>query len=161
MVDLFLHVADPRWREVILLTVGMSMNADYLLSKMKLHVDKILADKQFNSFIEWLLSFFKDFKLTTKESIEFREFYFCLSCIELDLQVMSPGENNILRTDMNLVLSLELAKAIYSILGPANSLSNFDLVQKFNSNFNESCHLLREKLEISLKDISDSKWVAV
>ncbi|MBF2021562.1 MAG: NACHT domain-containing NTPase [Hydrococcus sp. C42_A2020_068] len=40
---LAIHVAEPQWREVIFLTVGMLPSADFLLEQMKVQVDSLLA----------------------------------------------------------------------------------------------------------------------
>lgn len=46
------HVAEPQWREVIFLTVGMLSSADFLLEQMKIQVDSLLvAEPRLEQFI--------------------------------------------------------------------------------------------------------------
>ncbi|MEO0539090.1 MAG: NACHT domain-containing NTPase [Cyanobacteria bacterium P01_A01_bin.123] len=48
------HITDKRWREVLLLTVGMLSDADDLLEFMKAQVDSLLAeDEQLQMFLNW------------------------------------------------------------------------------------------------------------
>jgi predicted NACHT family NTPase len=48
-------MADPRWREVFLLTVGISTQADYLLQLMKRHINGLVAsDQQLQQLLIWL-----------------------------------------------------------------------------------------------------------
>jgi predicted NACHT family NTPase len=52
--NLVSHISDKRWREVFLLAVGMSSNADYLLQLMKQQVDAITAnDNKLQKFLMW------------------------------------------------------------------------------------------------------------
>jgi predicted NACHT family NTPase len=49
------HVAEKRWREVFLLTVGMLESADVLLRLMKVQVDGLLAgDEKLQQFLRWV-----------------------------------------------------------------------------------------------------------
>jgi predicted NACHT family NTPase len=53
--DLAQHLTEKRWREVILLTVGMLPNADALLNQMKQQVDHLLAgDEKLQQFLTWV-----------------------------------------------------------------------------------------------------------
>ena len=49
------HINEKRWREVFLLTTGMTRNADVLLLLMKKEIDSLIAlDKNLQLFLEWL-----------------------------------------------------------------------------------------------------------
>lgn len=49
------HITERRWREVLLLSVGMLRNADYLLQLMKQRIDQLIAqDKQLQAFLSWV-----------------------------------------------------------------------------------------------------------
>jgi predicted NACHT family NTPase len=49
------HVAEKRWREVFLLTVGMLESADVLLRLIKVQIDGLLAgDEHLHQFINWV-----------------------------------------------------------------------------------------------------------
>jgi len=48
------HITKKRWREVIVLTVGMLESADFLLQMMKKAIDEIAAnDKEVQEFLQW------------------------------------------------------------------------------------------------------------
>jgi predicted NACHT family NTPase len=52
---LVIHVAEKRWREVFLLTVGILESADVLLRLMKVQIDGLLAgDEHLHQFINWV-----------------------------------------------------------------------------------------------------------
>jgi predicted NACHT family NTPase len=54
MQNLVNHITDKRWREVILLSVGMAREADDLLLLMKRTIDSLLADDdKLQSFLAW------------------------------------------------------------------------------------------------------------
>lgn len=49
------HVNDKRWREILLLTVGMLNNADLLLESIKKYIDSILSqDEKIQKFLVWV-----------------------------------------------------------------------------------------------------------
>ncbi len=49
------RIAETRWREVFLLSVGMLRNADYLLKLMKQKIDQLLApDQHLQEFLSWV-----------------------------------------------------------------------------------------------------------
>ena len=49
------HIAETRWREVFLLTVGMLDNADLLLQLMKQQIDKLLGDdEKLQQYLTWV-----------------------------------------------------------------------------------------------------------
>jgi len=55
LLNLISHLTDPRWREVLLLTVGILARADYLLQLMKRHIDALVAsDEQLLQLLIWL-----------------------------------------------------------------------------------------------------------
>jgi len=47
-------VAQPRWHEVLLLSVGMLRHADYLLQLMKQQIDLLAAQPQLQALLVWL-----------------------------------------------------------------------------------------------------------
>ena len=53
--ELVSHLFEPRWREVFLLAVAMSPNAERLVLLMKQHIDNLLAeDTKIQNFLRWL-----------------------------------------------------------------------------------------------------------
>ncbi|MBW4490406.1 MAG: NACHT domain-containing NTPase [Trichocoleus desertorum ATA4-8-CV12] len=49
------HLTEKRWREILLLTVGMMEEADSLLLKTKFRIDKMLAtDEKLQQFLNWV-----------------------------------------------------------------------------------------------------------
>lgn len=73
------HITDKRWREVILLTVGMLRNADYMLLLMKHKVDNLLAeDVQLQAFLAWVNKKFHAVSVSYKP-VMIRAFYFDLA----------------------------------------------------------------------------------
>jgi len=53
--NLVCHVTERRWREIILLTVGMLQNTDQFMQAMKHQIDSILAqDEELQRFLSWV-----------------------------------------------------------------------------------------------------------
>jgi predicted NACHT family NTPase len=50
------HVAEKRWREVILLTVGMMSNADLLMRHLRQSTDDLIADDRHQEILAWVNS---------------------------------------------------------------------------------------------------------
>ncbi|MEH2228939.1 MAG: NACHT domain-containing NTPase [Nostoc sp.] len=126
--NLVSHITDKRWREVLLLAVGMSPNADRVLLLMKDKVDSLLAtDEKLQQFLKWIskksLSANGPFQLGV-----IREFYFAFilgrnlslsdMCIGIDLDlclISYPGIWQAITSDdtrdyfqCNLILSPQL-----------------------------------------------------
>lgn len=68
--ELVSHLFDKRWREVFLLAVAMSPNAEKLILLMKNRIDNLLAeDRQLQQYLQWLNSKNQkqNIKLTTSD----------------------------------------------------------------------------------------------
>jgi predicted NACHT family NTPase len=71
------HVAEKRWREVFLLTVGIFVTVDILLRLMKTRIDGLLAkDEKLQQFLKWVDKKAQPFEDAHKPSV--RAFYFAL-----------------------------------------------------------------------------------
>lgn len=73
------HLTKKRWREVILLTVGMLKNADSLLREMKSRIDGMLVtDNKLQQFLAWVQQ--KSASINTSyKPAAIRAFYFALA----------------------------------------------------------------------------------
>ena len=108
------HITDRRWREVLLLSVGMLRNADYLLQLMKQRIDQLIArDKQLQAFLAWVsqkaAAVSAPYKLVTV-----RAFYFDLGLARtLDLVGgtldLARALDSTFTRDLDCVLALDLA----------------------------------------------------
>lgn len=55
LADLVIHLTNPRWREIFLLTIGMLRQADDLLLMIKQHTDALVTrDSKVQAFLAWL-----------------------------------------------------------------------------------------------------------
>ena len=126
--NLVSHITEKRWREVLLLAVGMSPNADRLLLLMKDKVDSLLAtDEKLQQFLKWISK--KSLSVNVPYQLAvIREFYFAFilgqnlslvdMCIGIDLDfclISYLGFREVIGTDntrdyfkCNLVLSPQL-----------------------------------------------------
>ena len=151
------HVSELRWREVILITAGMLPNADYLLDKMKNHIDSMLDEPSLKSFKNWIEKFLTSNTSDIKNPIHIRMFYFYISCMELDFQPIDPGENAELQSNYYLILSLNIARTISLNLNQTVSLTNATFSKVNFSNIRESCDLLRQTLKQGLCHTPDKQ----
>ncbi|MEH1892997.1 MAG: NACHT domain-containing NTPase [Nostoc sp.] len=91
------HITEKRWREVFLLAVGMSPNADRLLLLIKKKIDFILADDQrLQEFLLWVREKSLSVKFSYKPAVV-RAFY-----LDLDLDLsrsldLDPELKNLLQ----------------------------------------------------------------
>ncbi|MFN6471456.1 MAG: NACHT C-terminal helical domain 2-containing protein [Nostoc sp. SerVER01] len=107
--NLLSHLTETRWREVLLLAVGMSASADRLLLLMKEKIDLILArHKKLQEFLIWLSLQSQSVKVPYKLAAV-RAFYFALV---LDCE---PAITRALASDLNIdyqnILALNLEQA--------------------------------------------------
>ncbi|MBE9006854.1 NACHT domain-containing NTPase [Fortiea sp. LEGE XX443] len=135
--SLIVHVTEKRWREVFLLAVGMSPNADHLLLLMKDKIDAILSDDEnLQNLLRWSNEKSLAVDSQYKKSIK-RAFYFAFA-VTNEVEIGYP----------RLVIVLHfLHKIIFNpVKNPslAKKLSNFI----FNEIFREISN------NISSKDVS-------
>jgi predicted NACHT family NTPase len=80
------RIREKRWREVVLLTVGMMRNADELLLAMKSHIESMLqSDLKLQQFLQWVNQKSLSVKVAYKPAAV-RAFYFALAlALALDL----------------------------------------------------------------------------
>ncbi|MEH2255350.1 NACHT domain-containing protein [Nostoc sp.] len=110
--NLVSHITEKRWREVLLLAVGMSPNADRVLLLMKNQVDSLLAnDNKLQQFLKWISK--KSLSVNVPYQLAvIREFYFAFilgrnlslsnSCIGIDLDfclISYPGFWTVIHND--------------------------------------------------------------
>ncbi len=113
------HIAQKRWHEVFLLSVGMLQNADYLLHLIKQQIDQLLAaDEQLQSFLTWVSKKSRTVNATYRLVIV-RAFYFDLDlarALELvggTLDLARAFDRKITRDlDCNLALDLALDRTL-------------------------------------------------
>ncbi|MEH2240058.1 NACHT domain-containing NTPase [Nostoc sp.] len=132
--NLVSHITEKRWREVFLLAVGMSPNADRLLLLIKEKIDFTVADDQrLQKFLLWV----KEKSLSVKLSYKLaavRAFYLSLS-LDLDL-------------NLDLSLSLSLSRSLDLSLYRSLDLS---LSQSLSQSLDRSLSLsLSRSLDLSL-----------
>ncbi len=88
--NLVTHITDKRWREVILLAVGMAREADDLLLLMKRKIDSLLAnDEKLQSFLAWADGKSRSVNVSYK-IVAVRAYYFALDlarALDLDLDL--------------------------------------------------------------------------
>jgi predicted NACHT family NTPase len=138
------YITDKRWREVLLLTVGMLENADLLLEAMKHYIDSILSqDETLQKFLVWLdqksCSIKSNYKLPA-----IRSYY-----LNLVLAVDHIPE---LALDLNLEIDLEIDLSLTHAL-------RSDLARTYTDSLNLSYDLTRTiepiKLHKSIRHIQD------
>lgn len=114
------RVAQPRWHEVLLLSVGMLRHGDYLLQLMKQQIDLLAAEPQLQALLVWLThkasSVNAPYRLVTV-----RAFYLDLDVARvldlmggtLDLaRSFDPGFTHTLGLDCELALDRALSRAL-------------------------------------------------
>ncbi|MBD1891035.1 NACHT domain-containing NTPase [Coleofasciculus sp. FACHB-SPT9] len=168
--NLVSHITDYRWREVFLLSVGMSPSADHLLLLMKEKVDALLAsDDKLQQFLMWVneKSISVQLRYTTADvrafyfendtNVEFLDdtfdFAYTLGINNLNDHCFSVEdahalENN-LALDNNLLLALEFG--ISASFSPNNAL---DLYLKDILNF-ELTSELKQALQQLKNELPD------
>ncbi|MBD2120188.1 NACHT domain-containing NTPase [Trichocoleus sp. FACHB-262] len=132
------HLTEKRWREVILLTVGMLEEADSLLLLMKFQIDEMVAsDKEVQQFLDWVQHKTCSMHAPYKPAA-IRALYFYLD-LDLDLDRASVSD-----------LALDLASASDSDLALDLAL-DLDLDHALNLNLAlASDHALTHALDLDL-----------
>jgi len=113
------RVAQPRWREVFLLSVGMLQNAGHLLQLMKQQLDRLLADDpQLQAFLGWLSRKSRSMSVPYR-LVTVRAFYFDLDLARIidvvsgTLDLVRAFDRNFTRElDCRLTLDLALDRAL-------------------------------------------------
>lgn len=86
--NLVSHITEKRWQEVLLLAVGMSSSADYLLQFMKQLVDAIIADdNNLQQFLMWVAAKSTSVQVNYTPAIIRSFYFFCSTCDQLSLSV--------------------------------------------------------------------------
>lgn len=106
------HLTEKRWREVILLTVGMLKNADSLLRRMKSQIDRMLAaDEKLQQFLTWVQQKSTSINASYKPAA-IRAFYFNLA-LDRDLDRVLDRAHDL---DRNRALALDRDPALQKSL---------------------------------------------
>ena len=133
------QIANPQWREVILLTASMLPNADYLMQQLKIQVDALLKeDSQLQEFLQFIDQKTKALSVPYKPAAV-RAFYFSLFhnrdlnlAIALDRQ-LAKGLANDLVLDLALERAFDLALSL--VKNPdIKQILNFSFALEFESN---------------------------
>ncbi|HCF29256.1 MAG TPA: hypothetical protein DEV81_19100 [Cyanobacteria bacterium UBA11049] len=114
------RIAEKRWREVFLLSVGMLRNADFLIQLMKQQIDNLIAeDRNLQNFLNWLSR--KSFATNvTYKLASVRAFYLELS-LGIDLKIdptlslalkLAPALGVALKLDLEIDLELNFALSL-------------------------------------------------
>lgn len=115
------QVTEKRWREVLVLALGMCERADYLLRLMKQQVDELVsADETLQQFLVWLSQKSLAVEVPYK-SAAVRAFYFCLDRgrdIALD-RGFNRGLDIVRDRDLDIALDLALERGLDRAFVPA------------------------------------------
>jgi predicted NACHT family NTPase len=101
------HIAEPQWREVIILTVGMLSSADFLIEQMKEQVDLLVkAEPRLQQFLGCIEGKVRSMELSDQPAA-LRAFYFgLLQSRDLNLATSIDVK---LASDLNSELALDVA----------------------------------------------------
>ncbi len=130
------RIAETRWREVFLLSVGMLRNADYLLRLMKQKIDQLLApDQHLQEFLTWVSQKSRGVPAAYK-LVTVRAFYLdldlarALDLVGGTLDLARTLDRNFTRTldcalalDLALDRTLALNRALGSTLEPIGAIN--------------------------------------
>ena len=150
------HITENRWREVVLLAVEMSNNANILLQLMKQEVDQILANyENLQSFLRWVNE--KSNLVKSEYKIPALRAFYLDRGIEIFLAhdfAEDVDLNQDLRLDLRLSLALSCAytyadrdAAFQRALGLAQGLK-YGLDLSIDRKLSDHCHLFLEHKEI-------------
>ncbi|MEH1815753.1 MAG: NACHT domain-containing NTPase [Nostoc sp.] len=165
--NLVSHITDRRWREVFLLAVGMSSNANSLLRLMKDRVDKIVAtDNKLQQFLTWLTQKSLSIEVPYKPSAV-RAFYFALDCT-LDRALdytLDPTLDRALDHPLDLDRTLDSALN-FSLDRADDRALNFHLIRPLkriqdsvlNQGLNQALQQLTNQLPKNLNWEESVKW---
>lgn len=166
------RVAEKRWREVFLLTVGMLRNADYLIQLIKQQIDNLIAeDRDLQNFLNWLNR--KCFAVNVIYKLaSVRAFYLELN-LGIDLKIdptlslalkLDPALGLALKLDLELDLELNFALSLTGqldfSLAPTLSLSLDRAISlSLNRELQRSLQNLKEQLsKLTRSEGSFRKW---
>jgi predicted NACHT family NTPase len=114
------RIQERRWREVILLTVGMMRNADALLLAMKSCIDlRLSQDEKLQQFLQWVNQKSSSVEVPYRASAV-RAFYLDHACASDHIR-----SRNLVR-DLDLDLDLDLALVLERSLGALNRARDRD-----------------------------------
>jgi predicted NACHT family NTPase len=125
--ELVNHVNEPRWREVILLIVGMLENADWLLIKIKKWIDsKVANDENIQQYLQWVEQKSNLMKIN-HEFAAIRAYYFALD-LAFDSTNLANILDRALYLDHDLALDLNLSRTFRLALDQSlANILNLDL----------------------------------
>lgn len=107
--NLVTHITDERWREVILLSVGMAREADDLFFLIKRKIDSLLAgDEKLQRFLAWADEKSRSVNVPYK-LVSVRAFYFALDLSRALSFEHARALSLDLALDLDLALSLSIA----------------------------------------------------
>lgn len=150
------RIAEKRWREVFLLTVGMLRNADYLIQLMKQQIDNLIAERHLQNFLIWVSR--KSFAIdVTYKLASIRAFYLELN-LGIDLKI-DPSLSLALKLDPALGVALKLDLELDYQLNFALSLArqlDFSLAPTLSLTLDHAISLsLDRELQRLLQNLKD------
>lgn len=161
--NLVSHITENRWREVFLLAVGMSPNADMLLLLMKEKIDMlVISDQKLQQFLLWIkeksISVKVPYKLTAV-----RAFYLSLSLkrkLSLDLsQSIDFSFDFLLDFSLERILSLCLDSFLERFLDLSQSIFLcLDLSVDLSPELKHSLQQLQEQLPDTKDEGKYQQW---
>jgi hypothetical protein len=154
------HSAEKRWREVILLTIGMVPKADEFICQFKQSADTLLAnDQELQEFLDWSRIKTQSVKSPYKPSA-LRAYYFWLS-----LDLLPPL---CIHLSHALALALVLARNLDIELSRAHDLARANVLD-FDFGFDLTCDLVlaraltrdRARIRIRFKAINRAQELVI
>jgi predicted HTH transcriptional regulator len=168
--ELAVHITEKRWREIFLLTIGMSHIADPLLLIMKSQIDSLLvADANLQKFLTWVDQKSQSMKFSDS-LVDVRKFYFSLSLssinssLEVDRVFLRSSKlNSELELDLDMSRCLTCALKLnstfdhVSVYSLTTSLDRI-CIRDFNLDLKHQLQQLIEQLpHLSSKNEEDFK----
>jgi predicted NACHT family NTPase len=150
---LMLHITEPRWKEVFLLTAEMLRRSDDFLRSMKYHIDGMLSEnKQFQGFLLWANQK-ADLVKTKYKAAAVRAYYAYVGCYALDLNLALDIDTTIdnaidLDIDSSPDLDIDIA---YDIAHEINLEQDYDFTPDIDHALEMSDDILRQALQ-AIKD---------
>jgi len=169
--NLVTHITDKRWREVILLSVGMAREADDFLLLMKRQIDSLLADdEKLQNFLAWADEKSRSVNVSYK-LVAVRDYYFALALarvltripdfaldIDIDLAFDRAVDHFDLDLDLDRTLALVLVLAFALNLDLALNRDRalvLDRAHALNSDLDRAKEIGNERLYQRLQALTD------
>jgi predicted NACHT family NTPase len=162
--ELVNHVDEPRWREVILLIVGMLENADWLLIKIKKWIDsKVANDKNIQEYLQWVEQKSNLMEIN-HEFAAIRAYYFALD-LGIDSNLANILDRALyldhdLALDLNLSRTFRLAldQSLANILNLDLTLDHPFIIRSGDQRLLKTLQYLQDSLPMQLPEKKQEEW---